>query len=92
MNKKNDYNQAKDLWTRVMSDQEKKNTRHNTAKGLQHAKYPEIKSKYLETEFEFSKVKESAETTHEWYKEPKFRPGPRSKLTGYPPEVAVYQS
>ncbi|KAL9570780.1 hypothetical protein ACKAV7_005117 [Fusarium commune] len=45
--KKNDYDQAKDLWTRVMSEQEKKNTCHNTAKGLRRVKFPKIQSKYL---------------------------------------------
>jgi catalase len=40
--KKNDYDQAKELWTRVMSEQEKKNTCYNTAKGLRRVKYPEI--------------------------------------------------
>ncbi|KAG9505281.1 hypothetical protein J7337_002248 [Fusarium musae] len=43
-------------------------------------------------QFEFSKVKELAETAQEWYKEPKFRPGPGSKLAGYPPSSAVYQA
>jgi catalase len=43
-------------------------------------------------QFEFSKVKELAETAQEWYKEPKFRPGPDSKLTGYPPSGPVYQA
>ncbi|RBR22663.1 hypothetical protein FVER53590_05529 [Fusarium verticillioides] len=93
--KKNDYDQAKDLWTR----------------GLHRVKFPEIQSKYLaqvynisedyaqgiydlldQPQFEFSKVKELAETAQEWYKEPKFRPGPGSKLAGYPPSSAVYQA
>ncbi|KAF5966947.1 catalase [Fusarium coicis] len=43
-------------------------------------------------QFEFSKVKELAETAQEWYKEPKFRPVPGSKLAGYPPSSAVYQT
>lgn len=109
--KKNDYDQAKDLWKKVMSEQEKKNTCYNTAKGLRRVKFPEIQSKYLaqvynisedyaqgiydlldQPQFEFSKVKELAETAQEWYKEPKFRPGPGSKLAGYPPSSAVYQA
>lgn len=40
--KKNDYDQAKDLWKKVMSEQEKKNTCYNTAKGLRRVKFPEI--------------------------------------------------
>ncbi|KAM0339439.1 hypothetical protein ACHAPQ_001699 [Fusarium lateritium] len=43
-------------------------------------------------QFELSKVKELAETAQEWFKEPKFRPGPDSKLTGYPPTGPVYQA
>ncbi|KAJ4268849.1 hypothetical protein NW762_002919 [Fusarium torreyae] len=84
--RKNDYDQAKELWNRVMSAQEKKNTCYNAAKGLRHVKYPDIQSKYL------AQVKELAETAQEWYKEPKFRPGPDSKLVGYPPAVPVYQA
>lgn len=40
--KKSDYAQAKDLWQRVMSEQEKKNTLKNTANMLKFVKYPEI--------------------------------------------------
>ncbi|KAI7760416.1 hypothetical protein LZL87_008506 [Fusarium oxysporum] len=45
-----------------------------------------------QSQFEFSKVNELAETAQEWYKEPKFRPGPGSKLSGYPPSSAAYQT
>ncbi|UZP43693.1 hypothetical protein NXS19_011505 [Fusarium pseudograminearum] len=49
-----------------------------------------------EPQFDFSKVKKLAETifaeaADDWYKEPKFRAKPGSKLVGYPPEIAVYQ-
>ncbi|CVK88341.1 uncharacterized protein FMAN_04965 [Fusarium mangiferae] len=47
ISKKNGYDQAKDLWTRIMSEQEKNNACCNTAKGLRRVKFPEIKSKYL---------------------------------------------
>ncbi|ESU12705.1 hypothetical protein FGSG_06596 [Fusarium graminearum PH-1] len=106
--KKNDYDQVRDLWTRVMSDQEKKNTCYNTAKGLGRIKY--LAQVYIisvdyaqgiynlldEPRFEFSKVKKLGETkfaeaADDWYKEPKFRDKPGSKLVGYPPEIAVYQ-
>ncbi|EQK97700.1 catalase [Ophiocordyceps sinensis CO18] len=45
--KKNDYDQARELWSRVMSDQEKKNTCKNTAKWLGRVSYSMIKVKYL---------------------------------------------
>ncbi|SCN78978.1 related to CTA1-catalase A, peroxisomal [Fusarium fujikuroi] len=32
--------ESRDLWTRIMSEQEKKNTRYNTAKGLRRIKLP----------------------------------------------------
>ncbi|KAH7160391.1 catalase-like domain-containing protein [Dactylonectria estremocensis] len=45
--KKNDYDQARELWTRVMNDDQRKNTCTNTAKYLSLVKHPEIQSKYL---------------------------------------------
>jgi len=41
--KKNDYDQAKVLWTKVMSENEKKNTLGNTARWLARVNYEEIK-------------------------------------------------
>lgn len=40
--KKNDYDQATQLWTRVMTQQQRDNTCHNTAKYLRLVRYPEI--------------------------------------------------
>ncbi|EGS21238.1 uncharacterized protein CTHT_0030860 [Thermochaetoides thermophila DSM 1495] len=45
--KKNDYDQARELWSRVMSPQARENTCKNTAKYLSCVKYDEIKKKYL---------------------------------------------
>ncbi|KAM0276126.1 hypothetical protein ACHAQH_007052 [Verticillium albo-atrum] len=45
--KRNDYDQATDLWTKVMSPQARENTCHNTAKYLSIVQYPEIQTKYL---------------------------------------------
>ncbi|KAI6782379.1 uncharacterized protein J7T54_001236 [Emericellopsis cladophorae] len=45
--KKSDYAQATELWTKVMSEQEMKNTCYNTAKGLRRVQFPEIQYKYL---------------------------------------------
>jgi len=45
--KKSDYDQATQLWTRVMSKEERQNTLKNTAKYLNLVKYPEIQKKYL---------------------------------------------
>ncbi|EGY21639.1 catalase [Verticillium dahliae VdLs.17] len=45
--KRNDYDQATALWTRVMSPQARQNTCHNTAKYLGLVQYPEIQAKYL---------------------------------------------
>jgi len=45
--KKNDYDQAKDLWTRVMNEEEKKNTIKNTYNMLKFVTTPEIQKKYL---------------------------------------------
>ncbi|KAI9688689.1 MAG: hypothetical protein M1822_001046 [Bathelium mastoideum] len=107
--KKNEYEQATELWNRVMSDQEKKNTLSNTAKLLSKVKYPDIQKKYLaqiyniapdyaqgvydlacKKAFDFSEVPKLAETAHEWYKEPKFRPSSGERLTGYMPGRSVY--
>ncbi|MCJ1308514.1 hypothetical protein MMC25_002167 [Agyrium rufum] len=45
--KKSEYEQATELWKRVMSEQQRKNTCSNTAKMLRFVKYPEIQKKYL---------------------------------------------
>ncbi|KAL7952083.1 catalase-like domain-containing protein [Trichoderma barbatum] len=45
--KKNDYDQATELWTRVMTPQERQNTCKNTAKYLRLVAYKDIKTKYL---------------------------------------------
>lgn len=45
--KKSEYDQARDLRTRVMSETARKNTCYNTAKNLRLVKYPEIQEKYL---------------------------------------------
>ncbi|KAK3306742.1 catalase-like domain-containing protein [Chaetomium strumarium] len=45
--KKNDYDQATQLWTKVMTPQQRQNTCRNTAKYLRYVKYPEIQKKYL---------------------------------------------
>ncbi|KAH6874549.1 catalase-like domain-containing protein [Thelonectria olida] len=45
--KKNDYDQARELWRRVMNDEQRKNTCTNTAKYLSLVKHPDIQSKYL---------------------------------------------
>lgn len=44
---KNDYNQATELWTRVMRDRERHNTCKNTAKALSCVRNTEITVKYL---------------------------------------------
>ncbi|XXH01684.1 hypothetical protein Hte_008045 [Hypoxylon texense] len=45
--KKNDYAQATELWRRVMTEKERKNTCYNTAKLLKLVRYPLIQKKYL---------------------------------------------
>ncbi|KAK4246803.1 catalase [Corynascus novoguineensis] len=45
--KKNDYDQAAQLWARVMTPTQHENTCKNTAKYLRYVKYPEIQKKYL---------------------------------------------
>jgi catalase len=45
--KKNDYAQATELWSKVMTDQQRANTCKNTAKYLSLVKYPDIQKKYL---------------------------------------------
>jgi catalase len=52
--KKNDYDQARELWTRVMTEQERKNTIHNTVNMLKFVKYDEIKKKYLAQQYNIS--------------------------------------
>lgn len=45
--KKNEYDQAKELWSRVMTDTQRQNTISNTAKLLRFVKYPDIQKRYL---------------------------------------------
>jgi len=45
--KKNDYAQATELWTRVMTEERRQHTCYNTAKYLNIVKHTEIKKKYL---------------------------------------------
>ncbi|KJK89211.1 hypothetical protein H633G_06935 [Metarhizium anisopliae BRIP 53284] len=45
--KRNDYDQATELWARVMTDQQRQHTVTNTAKWLNRVNYPEIQVKYL---------------------------------------------
>ncbi|CAJ2507620.1 Uu.00g088060.m01.CDS01 [Anthostomella pinea] len=45
--KKSDYAQATELWQRVMSEEEKKNTCYNTGEFLKLVQYPMIQKKYL---------------------------------------------
>ncbi|OLN96261.1 Vegetative catalase [Colletotrichum chlorophyti] len=45
--KKNDYAQATELWSRVMSERARQNTCFNTAKWLSMVNYSEIQRKYL---------------------------------------------
>jgi catalase len=49
--KKNEYDQARDLWTRVMTEQERQNTIKNTCNMLKFVKYDEIKKKYLAQQY-----------------------------------------
>ncbi|KAF2431659.1 heme-dependent catalase [Tothia fuscella] len=45
--KKNEYAQATELWSRVMTQEQRDHTCLNTAKMLRFVKYPEIQKKYL---------------------------------------------
>ncbi|KAH3920032.1 hypothetical protein HBH56_021900 [Parastagonospora nodorum] len=45
--KKSDYAQATELWSRVMTEQQRKNTIKNTGNMLKFVGYPEIQKKYL---------------------------------------------
>lgn len=45
--KVSEYDQPRELYKRVMTEEERKNTHHNTAKMLSHVNYPEIQKKYL---------------------------------------------
>lgn len=45
--KASEYDQARELWQRVMTKEERQNTIYNTAKYLRYVKYPEIQKKYL---------------------------------------------
>ncbi|KAK4985424.1 hypothetical protein LTR50_005974 [Elasticomyces elasticus] len=45
--KMSEYDQARDLYQRVMTDQARKNLHHNTAKMMSHVNYPVIQKKYL---------------------------------------------
>ncbi|KAF2123366.1 heme-dependent catalase [Dothidotthia symphoricarpi CBS 119687] len=45
--KRNEYDQAKDLWSRVMTDEQRAHTITNTANMLKFVKFPDIQKKYL---------------------------------------------
>lgn len=45
--KQNEYDQPRELWKRVMNEQQRKNTIKNTGNMLKYVKYPEIQKKYL---------------------------------------------
>ncbi|RYO74371.1 hypothetical protein DL764_010896 [Monosporascus ibericus] len=49
--KKNEYDQARELWSRVMTPQARVNTCKNTAKYLSQVAYPEIQKKYLAQQY-----------------------------------------
>ncbi|RYP67681.1 hypothetical protein DL769_005695 [Monosporascus sp. CRB-8-3] len=49
--KKNEYDQARELWSRVMTPEERVNTCKNTAKYLSQVAYPEIQKKYLAQQY-----------------------------------------
>ena len=45
--KLSEYDQPRELYKRVMSEQARKNLHHNTAKMMSHVNYPDIQKKYL---------------------------------------------
>ncbi|KAH7035718.1 catalase-like domain-containing protein [Microdochium trichocladiopsis] len=49
--KASEYDQARELWRRVMTEQERQNTCKNTAKYLSIVQYPEIQKKYLAQQY-----------------------------------------
>ncbi|KAJ1327072.1 catalase [Microdochium nivale] len=49
--KKSEYDQARELYRRVMTDQQRQNTCKNTAKYLNIVQYPEIQKKYLAQQY-----------------------------------------
>ncbi|KAF2751350.1 heme-dependent catalase [Sporormia fimetaria CBS 119925] len=49
--KKNEYDQARELWTRVMTEKERQNTITNTVNMLKFVKYDDIKKKYLAQQY-----------------------------------------
>ncbi|OTB00337.1 hypothetical protein M426DRAFT_66107 [Hypoxylon sp. CI-4A] len=101
--KKNDYEQATQLWTRVMSEQERKNTCYNTANLLRLVKFPLIQIYNIapdwsqgvydllpKKEFQFSEVEKLSHGAQEWYKEKKFQPSNGERLVGFAPPTPVY--
>lgn len=45
--KSSEYDQARELWRRVMTEQQRQNTCGNTAKYLRYVSYPDIQKRYL---------------------------------------------
>ncbi|OHW99039.1 catalase [Colletotrichum incanum] len=68
--KKNDYEQARQLWAKTMSDQQRKNTASNTAKYLKFVKHSEIQEKYLAQVYNISP--DYAQSVYELLPEPAF--------------------
>ncbi|KAL0933936.1 catalase [Colletotrichum truncatum] len=67
---KNDYDQATQLWSKVMNDKQRKNTAYNTAKYLKFVKYPEIQTKYLAQLYNIAA--DYAQSVYDLLPDPKF--------------------
>ncbi len=68
--KRNEYDQARELWTRVMTDEARKNTIYNTLKLLRNVSYPDIQKKYLAQVFNISR--DYAEGLYQGLSQPQF--------------------
>lgn len=69
--KKNEYDQARQLFTSTMSEGERHNTMHNIGKYLNVCKYAEIQKKYLAQQFNISPA--LAQGVYTLLKDPKFQ-------------------
>ncbi|KAI1428863.1 catalase-like domain-containing protein [Xylaria sp. FL1777] len=76
--KKNEYDQARELFTRVMTEGERQNTMHNIGKYLDICKYPEIQKKYLAQQYNISP--KLAQGVYALLKKPQFQMSEVEKL------------
>ncbi|KAK4899905.1 hypothetical protein LTR27_002666 [Elasticomyces elasticus] len=92
--KLSEYDQPRELYKNVMTEQARKNLHHNTAKMLSHVNYKIIQVQYLSQIYniapEYGEVEAMSKQAHTFFKNPKFRPSEGNRLVGFAPDAPFY--